>query len=54
MTATAARKNFYSVIDMAKKPGNSVIITHNGLPEVVILPYIDFLKWQTMKNAFKK
>ena len=53
MTATQARKNFYSLIDMAKKPGNSVMITHNGLPEVIVMSsdeYADFDVWQTMRE----
>jgi len=46
MTATEARKKFYDVIDAARRPGVSVIITHEGLPKVVVMSYEEFEGWQ--------
>ncbi len=45
MTATQARKNFYSVLKAAKRPGGSVMITHKGLPEVVVMSFDEFEGW---------
>ena len=46
MTATEARKNFYAVIDAAGHPGVSVVITHAGLPKVVVMSFEEFEGWQ--------
>lgn len=46
MTATQARKNFYSIIQAAKRPGTSVVITHEGLPKVVVISFEEFEGWQ--------
>jgi antitoxin YefM len=46
MTATAARKNFYAVINEAKHPGVSVTITHEGLPKVVVMSFEEYEGWQ--------
>lgn len=46
MTATQARKQFYAVIDAAEHPGVSVVITHGGLPKVVVMSYEEFEGWQ--------
>ena len=46
MTATQARKQFYAVIDAAEHPGVSVVITHEGLPKVVVMSYEEFEGWQ--------
>lgn len=46
MTATEARKKFYKVINVAKHPGMSVTITHEGLPEVVVMSFEEFEGWQ--------
>ncbi|MFH0770804.1 MAG: type II toxin-antitoxin system Phd/YefM family antitoxin [Candidatus Peregrinibacteria bacterium] len=46
MTATEARKNFFTVIDAAEHPGVSVIITHAGLPKVVVMSFEEFEGWQ--------
>ena len=46
MTATEARKKFYAVIDAAEHPGVSVVITHDGLPKVVVMSFEEFEGWQ--------
>lgn len=46
MTATDARKNFYAVIDAAGRPGVPVVITHEGLPKVVVMSFEEFEGWQ--------
>ena len=54
MTATAARKNFYALIQEASKPGVVVAITHEGIPKVVVLSFEEHEKWQeTVANASK-
>lgn len=45
MTATEARKKFYSVIETAEHPGVPVIITHEGLPKVVVMSFEEFEGW---------
>jgi antitoxin YefM len=45
MTATDARKNFYTVMKMAARPGGAVTLTHDGLPKVVMMSYEDFEGW---------
>ena len=46
MTATSARKNFYSVISKAEHPGTVVAITHEGIPKVVVMSYEEYEGWQ--------
>ena len=46
MTATEARKRFYAVIDAAKHPGVFFVITHEGLPKVVVMSFEEFEGWQ--------
>lgn len=46
MTATEARKKFFDVIDAADHPGVSVVITHEGLPKVVVMSFDEFEGWQ--------
>ncbi|MFH0851682.1 MAG: type II toxin-antitoxin system Phd/YefM family antitoxin [Candidatus Peregrinibacteria bacterium] len=46
ITATEARKNFYAVIDAAEHPGVSVVITHEGIPKVVVMSFEEFEGWQ--------
>ncbi len=46
MTATEARKKFYDVIETAKQPGVFVVITHDGLPEAVVMSFEDFEGWR--------
>ncbi len=46
MTATEARKKFYDVIDAAEHPGVSVVITHAGIPKVVVMSFEEFEGWQ--------
>ena len=45
MTATAARKNFFELLKIAKNPGMAVTITHRGLPEVVVMSFDEFEGW---------
>lgn len=42
MTATAARKMFYAVIDEAAHPGVTIAITHDGLPKVIIMSFEEY------------
>ncbi len=46
ITATEARKKFFDVIDTADHPGSSVVITHEGLPKVVMMSFEEFEGWQ--------
>ncbi len=46
MTATDARKNFFKLIEIAGKPGKSVVITREGMPDVVMLSADEFEGWQ--------
>jgi prevent-host-death family protein len=46
LTATEARKTFYDVIERAKHPGVSLVITHEGLPKVVVMSFEEFEGWQ--------
>ena len=46
MTTTQARKVFYEVIQTAKRPGTPVVITHKGIPEVVLMSFEEFEGWQ--------
>ncbi len=46
ITATEARKNFYDVIDVAEHPGASIVITHDGIPKVVVMSFEEFEGWQ--------
>lgn len=46
MTATEARKQFYSVIETAEQPGVPIMITHGGIPKVVIMSFEEFEGWQ--------
>jgi prevent-host-death family protein len=45
MTATQARKELFSLIQMAQKSGKPVIITHEGLPKVVMMSFEEFEGW---------
>ena len=46
MTATAARKNFYKVIDQAEHRGFAITITHEGIPKVVVMSFEEYEGWQ--------
>jgi prevent-host-death family protein len=46
MTTTQARKVFYDVIETAKRPGMPIVITHKGIPEVVVMSFEEFEGWQ--------
>ncbi len=46
MTATAARKNFYDVIDQAEHRGFAITITHEGIPKVVVMSFEEYEGWQ--------
>ncbi|MDD5041477.1 MAG: type II toxin-antitoxin system Phd/YefM family antitoxin [Candidatus Peribacteraceae bacterium] len=46
ITATEARKRFYALIDAAEHPGVSVVITHEGIPKVVVMSFEEFEGWQ--------
>lgn len=46
ITATEARKKFYSVIDEAGHPGVAVTITHDGIPKVVVVSFEEYEGWQ--------
>lgn len=46
ITATEARKRFYAVIEEADHPGMSVVVTHEGLPKVVLMSFDEFEGWQ--------
>jgi prevent-host-death family protein len=46
MTATQARKQFYSVIAAANHRGVTFTITHAGLPTVVMMSFEEFEGWK--------
>ena len=46
ITATEARKRFYALIDAAEHPGVPVVITHEGIPKVVVMSFEEFEGWQ--------
>ncbi len=46
MTATDARKKFYTVIDAAGNAGMPVVITHDGVPKAVVLSFEEYEGWQ--------
>ncbi|HAI98921.1 TPA: hypothetical protein DCL30_05340 [Candidatus Peribacteria bacterium] len=46
ITATEARRRFYDVISTAEHPGVSVVITHDGLPKVVVMSFEEYEGWQ--------
>ena len=46
MTATQARKNFFTLLETAEKPGMTVTITHEGHPAVVVMSLEEFEGWQ--------
>ncbi len=46
MTATAARKNFFQLLDLQKKPGQHIAVTHGGIPTLVLMSYDEFESWQ--------
>lgn len=46
MTATEARKNFYTVIDEAEHPGIAITITHEGTPKVVVMSFEEHEGWK--------
>ncbi len=44
-TATEARRDFYTLLKLAQKPGASVTITHEGHPKVVMMSVEEFEGW---------
>lgn len=50
MTERQASKSFQAVIDAAKRPGVSVVITNEGLSQVVVMSFEDFEGWQETKE----
>ena len=45
-SATAARKQFFRVLDLAEAPGFSVTITRQGRPPLIIMSQEEFEGWQ--------
>ena len=45
-SATAARKHFFQVLDLAEAPGFSVTITRQGKPPLIIMSQDEFEGWQ--------
>ena len=45
-SATAARKQFFKVLDLAEAPGFSVTITREGRPPLIIMSQEEFEGWQ--------
>ena len=45
-SATAARKQFFQVLDLAEAPGFSVTITRQGRPPLIIMSQEEFEGWQ--------
>ena len=54
MTATDARKKFYAIIQMVKRPGTHVIITHEGLPKVAMVSFEEFEEWKEKITSHSK
>lgn len=46
LSATAARKQFFHVLEIAEVPGSSVTITREGHPPLVIMSQDEFEGWQ--------
>ncbi len=46
MTVTEARKKIYQVVEEAKHPGVAVVLTHEGIPEVVVMSFEEYEGWQ--------
>lgn len=46
MTATEARRQFFTLLEIAEKPGMTVTITHEGHPTVVVMSLEEFEGWQ--------
>lgn len=46
LTATDARRQFFSLIEKAGTPGFPVTITHEGIPRVVVMSSEEFEGWQ--------
>ena len=45
MTATEARKNFFTMLQEIETPGVSIVITHEGYPKGVLMSVEDFEGW---------
>ena len=45
-SATAARKNFFQLLNIASRPGFTVTITHEGHPPLILLSQDEFESWQ--------
>lgn len=46
ITATAARQDFFKLLEKAGKPGMSVTITREGHPPVVVMSAEEYEGWQ--------
>ncbi len=46
MTASQARKNFYSIVHKAGRPGDHVVIVHKGVPKAVCISFEEFESWK--------
>lgn len=46
ITATAARKKFFSFLDAGEKSGQYIAVTHEGIPKLVMMSYEEFEGWQ--------
>jgi antitoxin YefM len=45
VTATEARKNFFTILQEIETPGVSVVITHEGHPKGVLMSVEEFEGW---------
>lgn len=46
LSISEARKNIFSLVDEASKPGNYIILTENGRPKAVVLSIEEFESWK--------
>ena len=50
MTVTEMRKNAFSVVEEAEKPGVRIVITRDGLPKVAMMSFEELEGWmETME-----
>ena len=46
ITATSARKQFFSFLNLDEKPGQHIAVTHEGIPKLILMSFDEFEGWQ--------
>jgi len=45
ITATSARKKFFTFLNLDEKPGQHIAVTHEGIPKLILMSFDEYEGW---------